>query len=325
MQKSLSSLTLISMVSLTAVLTAQAQNTASDSLNYAPGNAVIATEGTGGTGWGSAWNSKSDTTTVVLSQVLAGSLGYTDGSGNTLSTSGGSLVSSTVNGTAAQPQRALSSTFGTLAAANTTAAGTLWMSYLWQGLNTTGSGSGLYRQATMMFITGATSGAGTGSERLDIGMPNISAANQATILPNVSLWSSGGIAGQTVLAASPLQSTVAANNGYTTFVLVEMIMDNTSTTADTMYVWLNPTLTGATPVGSPNLTYAGQDLSVLNGIRIQSGNLNPTFGSVGGAQQVDEINFGYTPLDVEAVPEPASMALVALSGLALLALKRKQS
>ncbi len=122
-------------------------------------------------------------------------MSYTDGSGNTLATSGGSLISATANSTTAQPERELTTgTFGALAAANTASAGTLWMSYPWQGLNTTGSGSGLYRQSSMMFLQGATSGAGTGSERLDIGMPNISAANQATVLPNLSLWVSGGLA-----------------------------------------------------------------------------------------------------------------------------------
>ncbi len=314
---------------LVANVSANAQVIASEGFNYNAGTAVIATEGTGGTGWANPWNSKSDTTQTVVS---ASSLSYTDGSGNTLATSGGSLIATTANATASQPERELTSTtFGALAAANPAAgaAGTLWMSYLWQGLNTTGSGSGIYRQASMMFLQGATSAVGSGSERLDIGMPNISAANSATVNPNLSLWASGGLAGQTASSTAPVQSTVAANNGATTFVLIEMTMDNLTTTADTMSIWFNPTLTGATPVGAANLTYSLADLSGLNGIRLQSGNLNTTFGTVGGQQQADEINFGDTAADVEPLavvntPEPGTVALAAIGGLAMLGLRRKR-
>jgi hypothetical protein len=313
---------------LVSHVSANAQVIASEGFNYNAGTAVITAEGTGGTGWANPWNSKSDTTQTVVS---ATSLSYTDGSGNTLATSGGSLISATANSTTAQPERELTSTtFGALAAANpaTGAAGTLWMSYLWQGLNTTGSGSGLYRQASLMFLQGATSAAGSGSERLDIGMPNISAVNQATVLPNLSLWSSGGLAGQTLSSTAPLQSTVAANNGSTTFVLIEMTMDNVATTADTINIWFNPTLTGATPVGAANLTYSLADLSGLNGIRLQSGSLSAADGTVGGQQQVDEINFGDTAADVEPLqvantPEPGTIALAAIGGLAILGLRRK--
>ena len=310
---------------LLAAASARAQ-VASEGFNYAPGTSVISTEGTGGTGWGLNWNSKTDTT--GQSQVSAASLSYTDGSGNTLATSGGSLISSTANSTTAQPERALSGTFGALAAANTAAPGTLWMSYLWQGLNTTGSGSGIYRQSTMMFITGATSTAGSGSERLDIGMPNISVANQATVNPNLSLWVSGGLSGQTAIGATPLQSSVAANNGSTTFVLAEFVVDTSTATADTVNVWLNPTLSGTTPVGSPNLSYSLQDISTVNGIRIQSGNLSAAYGTVGGSQQVDEINFGNTISSVEPliapVPEPTVWSLAMLGGsLTFAFLKRR--
>jgi hypothetical protein len=65
-------------------------------------------------------------------------------------------------------------------------------------------------------------------------------------------------------------------------------------------------------------------MSAINAIRIQSGGLNATYGTVGGAQQVDEFNIGYSPSDVEVVPEPATLALASLGGLALLALRRKQ-
>jgi hypothetical protein len=324
MKKHLSILALTVGISLVSGLAARAQLTANESFNYDPGSGVISTEGTGGTGWAFAWNSKTDTTAAPVTQVAAGSLSYTDGSGNTVTTSGGSLISSTTTATTGQPERALTTAtsvnIGSLAAANTAAPGTLWMSYLWQGLNTTGP---LYRQSIMMFINGATTGIGSGSERLDIGMPNISTVNSGTINPNISLWTSGGISGgNTYSSTAPLQSTLAANSGLTTFVLIKFTVDTATTTADTVNVWLNPTL--GVVLGTPSLTYASQDLTAINAIRIQSGSLNTTYGTVGGSQQVDEIHFGYTGADVECIPEPAIMALAGLGGLALLALRRKQ-
>lgn len=314
-------------------LSAKAQVIASESFDYAAGSSVIATEGTGGTGWGYAWNSKTDPSSnpsagYSLTQVSATSLSYTDGLGNTLATSGGSLISAAGGSTTtAQPERALATgvTFGSLAAANTSAPGTVWMSYLWQGLNTPSTSGGLYRQSIMMLITGATSATGSGSERLDVGMPNISTANQSTVNPNISLWSSGGISGGNLYSSTgPLQSTVAANNGATTFVLMEFIVDTSSTTADTVNIWFDPTLSGSAPTGTPDLTYSSQDLSSINGIRIQSGGLNTNYGTVGGAQQVDEIILGNTPIDVQPVPEPSTLAFAFLGGLGLIAgLRRK--
>jgi hypothetical protein len=320
--KHLSTLALAIGISLAAGFSTNGQSVATESFPYAPGTGVITAEGTGGSGWGFGWNSKGN-----LDQVMSGSLSYTDGLGNTLATSGGSLVSSTTTSTTAQPERALTGTIGALGAANTYAAGTLWVSYLWQGLNTTGSGSGLYRQSIMMFITGATATSGSGTERLDVGMPNISAATVGIVNPNLSLWTSGSPGVNAYTSTAPLQSGVAANNGATTFVLMRFNVDTTTNT-DSVSIWLNPTLNGATPGAAADLTYSGQDLSGINGLRIQSGSLNATYGSVGGQQWVDEINIGDTVGSVEplAVPEPASFALAGLGGLAgLLALRRRQS
>jgi hypothetical protein len=201
------------------------------------------------------------------------------------------------------------------------------MSYLWLGGNTSSSGS-LFRQATMMFLKGASTSSTTpsGTEYMDVGMPNISAANVGTVNPNISLWSSSGNAGQILSSTAPLQSSVAANNGVTDFILIEMTGTATAWGAagnsETMNVWINPILGGT--LGTPNISYSGQDLSGINAIRIQGGGYNVTYGALPGEEAVDEINFGDTMADVEPVPEPASMALAALGGLALLALRRRQ-
>jgi hypothetical protein len=180
-------------------------------------------------------------------------------------------------------------TLGTLAATNSK---TLWMSYLWQGNNTGGQGTGnnSYRQATLMFMAGATTASGTGTEYLDLGMPNI---NNGAISPNFSLWDNNVIAGgTTVSSTAPLQSTVAANTGSALFVLVQMTVDNSTTTTDTIRVWLNPTLgVGVGSLGTPNLTFSGQDLSAVNAIRFQSSAVNSTY-NVGGQQTVDEFRLG---------------------------------
>jgi len=305
-------------------LSANAQLIAYEGFGYAPGINVIPAEGTGGSGWAAPWNSKSESATSSLSEVSASSLSY-----GAYATVGGSLISGTTNSTTAQPERAVAltpSNFGTLAAANPNTAGELWVSYLWKGLNTTGSGSGLYRQSIMMFITGATTATGSGSERLDIGMPNISAANQGTVNPNISLWAAGGITGGngTLTSTTPLQSSVAANDGSTTFVLVKFTLDALTTTPDAVSIWLNPALTLSTPIGTPDLTWTTQDMSGINGLRIQSGNLNATFGNTGGQQQVDEIKIGYSVLSVETVPEPTSLALLGLGSLAFIQRLRRK-
>jgi hypothetical protein len=324
MKKSLNIVTLTLGASLAAVIPAHAQLIASDGFNYTPGSGVLATEGTGGTGWSGSWTDKGNLTTIA-----SGSLSYTDGSGNTLATSGNSVIEESSTSSSTEPERVLPSTFGTLATANTADPDTIWVSYLWQGLNTTGSGAGLYRQSTVMFLQGATASAGSGKEFLDVGMPNIAAGS--TVNPDISLFAANGITspGPTVPSSTaPLDSGVAGNNGLTDFVLVEVTGSFVAGTGDTVNVWIDPTLTGSTPTGAPQLTYSGQDMSAVNAIRFQSGGINATYGSVSGEEQVDELNIGDTPADVEpivAAPEPAGISLAVVGGLAALGFTRKRS
>ena len=343
--KSLKVLGLTLGVSLTAALTASAQLNATEGFDYATGAgiATMGVPGSGASGWqtmattvnaaGGYWNSKSDPNPAT--EISGTSLGYTDGSGNVLNTSGGSLISQTTTSTTSQPEIMLGSgaTFGSLGAGNTVQANTLWVSYLWKGLNTSANGS-TFRQATMMFVTGMTStGLGSGSERLDVGMPNIYASNMGTVNPLVSLWTAGGISGGngTLSSLAPLQSSVAANNGQTAFILMEFSLDNTATTADSVSVWINPTLGVYTPagLGTPSLTWGSQDMSAINGLRLSGQSFNAS-ANAGGQEQADEINIGYTAQDVESftagsVPEPATVTLATLGALGLFGLIRKRS
>jgi hypothetical protein len=322
--------------SLAVVIPTHAQLIASEGFNYTPGTSM-ASVGTAGNGWANVWADKGN-----LDVLQSGSLAYTDGSGNTLATSGNSLQSngSSTGSSSSEPQRTITGTFGTLALANPAAPDTLWMSYLWQGGNTTTASGTLFRQATLMFLKGAstTSTSPGGTEYMDIGMPNISSANVGTVSPNISLWASSGNAGQTANGApisslNPVQSTVPANDGNTDFILIELTGSATAWSAagnsETMNVWINPSLTQSTPVGAPNISYSQQDLSTINAIRAQGGGLNTTYGPLPGEESVDEINIGDTAADVEPlvspVPEPTSIALAAIGGLSLLALKRKRS
>jgi hypothetical protein len=169
---------------------------------------------------------------------------------------------------------------------------------------------------------------GSGQERLDIGTPNISAANQGTVNPNISLWSANGIVGGngSLTSTAPLQSSVSTYAA-TSFILIKFSLDNVTATADTVSVWINPTLTGAQPVGAADLTWTSQNWSDLNGIRIASNAGNATTGNVGGSQQVDELNIGNDVASVEnivAVPEPGTLAMAAMGGVAIMALIRRR-
>lgn len=294
---------------------------------YTNGTSSILAGENGGSGWGSAWTDKNN-----LSGISSTALGYTDGSGNVLNTSANSTFAeqtltaiTTTGSSSSSGERILSTgnTLGTLAAANGAVPGTVWMSYLWQDLNNGGAG-GSYRQASLMFLKGATTAAASGTEYLDLGVGNITNSTYAN--PNFALWGANGNVGTTLPSTATLQSSVLANSGNTLFVLVQMTLDAT-TASDTINVWLDPTLTQGTPSGAANITYSGQDLTSINGFRLQSGGLNANFGTVGGQQEMGQLLIGDTAADVEpiVVPEPATLSLAALGGLSLLAFRRRKS
>ncbi len=323
---------LVVITALETVQSAHAQLVANDGFSYTSGSSFAG--GSGGTGWAGTWTTGG---TSALGTNTASSLSYTDGGGNMLQTSGGGASVIGINTTTVNPGRVLSSTFGTMAANNTAATGTLWMSFLWQGLNTSTAGS-LFRQASLGFYSGSTVTASpNGQEKLDFGMPNIQVA---TGVPNFSVWGANFVAGASITPGAtigsatpaislPLQASVAANAGNTTFVTMEMIIDAT-TGADTLYLWLNPNLSSAPSIGSADLTITGiQDLTSINSIRLTGNNINAADGPLSGQQLVDEIRIGDTyadiaPFTVGSVPEPSPMALCAIGGFLLMPLLRRR-
>ena len=319
------------MVSLTASVlalglfsqTANAQLQGYESFSYTSGTTLTGISPGSGL-FPNNWTTKTPGTT---SAVGSSGLGYTDGSGNTLSTTGNSGVSVGSSATD-NPQLVFGSTLGVASGATATAgSGTIWISYLWQGLNTSAAGS-LFRQATFGLYSGMTTSSGSGNEYLDIGMPNIQSSTVGTVNPNISLWYGGkGLAGQTSSSTAPaINSSAAANGGNTLMIVLQLQMDNSTTTADTLNMWINPTLGGAGPTGT-EYTYSLQDLTSINGIRMASGNTNATFGLQPGMQQYDEFRVGDTFADVSPIvtPEPTVMALAGLGGATLLAFRRRRA
>jgi hypothetical protein len=329
-QKPFGLLALMACGALALATTARAQVIAQDNFSEGTVGSQMLNAGAAGSGWAFSWADKNN-----LDRVQSGPLGYTDGLGNVLATSGNNLQSfgaASPGSSASEPERTLSTTIGADALANTADANTVWMSYLWQGNNTTSGSGSLFRQASILFLKGASGSSSSpgGTEYADIGMPNISTANDATVNPNISLWFANGLVPSAVPSTAPVQSTWAANTAQTYLILVEFTGTATAwsaaNNAETMNVWIDPTLTGATPVGTPDMTYTGQDLSGINAIRISGGGFNATFGSLPGEETVGNVIFGDTAADVEpiVVPEPATLSLAALGGLGLLAFRRKR-
>ncbi|MDA8376383.1 MAG: PEP-CTERM sorting domain-containing protein [Planctomycetia bacterium] len=109
-----------------------------------------------------------------------------------------------------------------------------------------------------------------------------------------------------------------AASANTTYLLVfEDIANATSGGPDTLNLWVNPTAGAANPPATPDVsnTYSTSPIGAISGIDLANG----------GGFSYDEVRIGTTYADVTpAVPEPATLGLVAIGAMGLLLLKRRR-
>ncbi len=280
----------------------KAQIIAYDWFDYPSGTQLFGTapgQGNGGYGWATTWSA----TSAALSTNLSPGLSY-----GAQPVVGGKVVLGNPfgsTGTSASSQRLLPGTLTTLAGGS----GSIWISFYYQNWSTDNGGLSGFREAKMALFSGATANANgsanvNGSERLDVGTPNTysAGANDTLTLWQGSTYSSSGIA------------TPRGNNpANTVFVLLRMDVDAT-TGNDTAYAWFNPSLASEPSTGSA-VMFNNTDLSPINALRFQAGNLNAS--GTNAVFAIDELYVGRSWADVVLVPEPAISVFCGLGGLVL--------
>jgi len=293
---------------LATIFTVRAQQIAYEGFDYLADTQLFGNSG--GYGWATPWSAAGTSITTNSSSGL---------SFGTLPATGGGLVVGypfgypTSGGQTANAQRLLPDTAGNLAASSS---GRMWISFLYQNWNTDQAGLPGFREAKFILFSGATTNATgnanvNGTERLDVGSPNTYSAGASDTLTlwQGSTYSSSGIP-------------TPRGNFPTTTVFVLMRLDvDASTAADTAYAWFSPSLISE-PDTSSAVSFNLQDLSGVNAVRFQAGNLNSN--GTNAVFKVDELRIGHTFADVITVPEPSTIILMVLGGLALLVLRPKQ-
>src|SRR5262249_52970515 len=154
---------------------------------------------------------------------------------------------------------------------------TVWISFLYKRLNFVTGTLPFLREANFGLFEG-------GSERMDVAGPNTS----ATVSNMLSVWGNS-----THNASMPFQAPdYPIQQGVTYFILMKAVTDG-STTNDTAYVWFNWTNLVAEPdVSTATLVQNEVNLSSVNTLRFQAGNLNASGSNA--CFQVDELRVGTT-------------------------------
>lgn len=182
-----------------------------------------------------------------------------------------------------------------------TTVGTLYLSWLYQTGNEDGTAGTVYQ--TLDLYNG--SGNSNGPRAFNAGLTTNGgqSGNQYDFGVNEAYTSTG----------------VTADSGVHLFV----IEFNLSATAgqDSVTVWLDPTLGAGTPSGG--ITVSGQDIA-FDHLAISD---YASSGSIGNSGAWSDIRFGTTfdSVTIAPVPEPSTMALAGLGGLALLFLSKRKA
>lgn len=300
-------------VTLMAKSSAFAQLLAYDGFDYSAGTQLwgLNANGSGGAGWAANWSATSAAVATNFSPGLTYSTMPTTGGGVVFGNPAGSTA------TTASSQRLLPNTFGTMAASGS---GSVWVSFLYQNWSTSNGGLSGFREAKLALFSGATGNANgsanvNGTERLDVGTPNTYAAGASDTL---SLWQGS------TFASSGVATPRGANPANTVFVVLRLDVDNT-TGNDTAYAWFNPSLASQPTIGTA-ISFNSQDLSGVNGLRFQAGNLNAS--GTNAVFEIDELRVGLTWGDMVStvvVPEPTGIALTGLAFTTLAFFRRRRS
>jgi len=329
---------------IAGALTARARLLVYDGFNYAVGsaltNASVAAfyggQTDGSFGWAGHWVPQAATQGNATN--VAGSMSYVDAAGHTLKTAGNSVRVNYVAypGTAPAGQQLYRNfNIGTLGGtANNIysglSAGTYWcsfmMQFVWQGVGFGSTSNVFNRKGDITFrLNGTTNGGSAGAvynTALAFGAPNGN-----NIVPSAApfdVWSTwtGNDTGNGV-AVLGLQRSATEYLTNSVFTVMQMVVDSTTATADTTYVYLDWHDMGIDPGPQyASLTNTTANLTGVNGFRIDANSANAA--GTNAVIYFDEFRIGTTSFDVMPIPEPTVFALSGIGALMFMARMRRK-
>lgn len=290
-QSNLTILVGVAALALTTAAPASAELLAYEGFNYSAGSSLVGLEG--GVGFAGPWGTSGgsaliqDPTLAYAGLVTSGGRLFTGGDGT------GSV-----------------SIFRDLAFSRGDEGTTTWVSFLGQATTELSANFGPDGAPTM--VRGWNLALfSDGSEKLALGEGT---RTSGATLPDTDVWGLVDRGGVNNVGTAWTDQPIDLLG----FVVVRI--DHGPENVDVAYLWINPALGPEPAIGTAQATATGD--WGFNRIRPFAGNPNATSEQVGAQGYFDEIRIG-TTWEAVAVPEPSSMALLVLGGLALLRLRRK--